>query len=697
MRHARRTYSQTYPQGFSTPRHALKIARVALDVPLDDAFDFRVAEGLEMPRGSLVIVPFGRAKKVGVVVGHAATARSPPMRLKAIESVVPDVPPLTEDELGLLEFCARYYLRPLGEVIGTSLPSRLRQVRRRALAAPPAAQQPTAPARFTGAHRRAGRSDPHSCVGAGRISSGAAARRHGQRQDRGVPAPHRRDTCARAPGALPRSGDRAHAAVRGTRPQPFRRRGFVAAHSHLNEGERAEGVARRAIGRGADRPRHAARGAHAISRSGAHRGRRGARPVVQAAGGVALLGARRRGAARATTRHSRRARLRHALARKLRATRATGRYAHARLTRRAYERSRRCPRCAPSTRAPIVLRKDSRMRSPSRCANAPAEGRAVTHLREPARLLAGALLPRVLVALDLPALQREPGRCTATNGTLRCHHCGHTRARPGSLPQLRQHRPGARGPRHAAHRGRVARSASRGAHRARRPRLDRARAARCAACSRTCAPARSTSSSARRCSPRDTTIRTLTLVGVHRRRQRALQRRFPRVRAPLLAARAGVGPRGPRAASRRGAHPDGLPGASALRGGRPRRTTSASRTSALEERRIAGFPPFSHLALLRAESKRGGEAQSFLQARRARGARASPRAGGVEVFDPVAAPLERKAGFERAQLLVRARTRAALQAFLLEWKQAARRAGRASRALVDRRGSAGGLGRPGPV
>ena len=42
----------------------------------------------------------------------------------------------------------------------------------------------------------------------------------------------------------------------------------------------------------------------------------------------------------------------------------------------------------------------------------------------------------------------------------------------------------------------------------------------------------------------------------------------------------------------------------------------------------------------------------------------------MEVFDPVPAPLERKAGFERAQLLVRAPTRAALQPFLAAWKSA---------------------------
>jgi len=102
---------------------------------------------------------------------------------------------------------------------------------------------------------------------------------------------------------------------------------------------------------------------------------------------------------------------------------------------------------------------------------------------------------------------------------------------------------------------------------------------------------------------------------------------------------------------------------------------------ALEERRLAGFPPHAHLALLRAEAKKAGEPQAFLReaARLARGLRAK-----VEVFDPVAAPLERKAGFERAQLLVRAGSRAALQPFLRAWRERiAARAGRAVRWSLD--------------
>jgi primosomal protein N' (replication factor Y) len=93
----------------------------------------------------------------------------------------------------------------------------------------------------------------------------------------------------------------------------------------------------------------------------------------------------------------------------------------------------------------------------------------------------------------------------------------------------------------------------------------------------------------------------------------------------------------------------------------------------LEERRRAGFPPFGHLAILRAESKKAGEALDFLR-EAGRLARRAAR-DEVEVYDAVPAPLERKAGFERAQLLVRAGNRQVMQPFLRSWREALVRLG----------------------
>src|SRR5439155_4490691 len=113
------TYAQGYPQ--------VKIVRVALDIPVEEAFDFRSGSA-EIPLGSLVVVPFGKVSKVGVVVARASRSDVPSERLRDIERVVDDVPPLGGAELALARFCARYYHRGLGEVLAAGVPPRLRQV-----------------------------------------------------------------------------------------------------------------------------------------------------------------------------------------------------------------------------------------------------------------------------------------------------------------------------------------------------------------------------------------------------------------------------------------------------------------------------------------------------------------------------------------------------------------------------------------
>ena len=86
---------------------------------------------------------------------------------------------------------------------------------------------------------------------------------------------------------------------------------------------------------------------------------------------------------------------------------------------------------------------------------------------------------------------------------------------------------------------------------------------------------------------------------------------------------------------------------------------------ALAERRVARLPPFASLALVRAEALQRDAPQSFL---RDAGACASARPHpGVSVLGPVPSPMERRAGRYRAQLLVDATSRGALQRFLPEW------------------------------
>lgn len=87
---------------------------------------------------------------------------------------------------------------------------------------------------------------------------------------------------------------------------------------------------------------------------------------------------------------------------------------------------------------------------------------------------------------------------------------------------------------------------------------------------------------------------------------------------------------------------------------------------ALAERRETEYPPFSHLALLRAESPNAGAALAFLRAARAL-VRRSPVHPGVQVMEPVPSPMERRAGRYRAQLLVQSAERGPLHTLLEHW------------------------------
>jgi primosomal protein N' (replication factor Y) (superfamily II helicase) len=85
----------------------------------------------------------------------------------------------------------------------------------------------------------------------------------------------------------------------------------------------------------------------------------------------------------------------------------------------------------------------------------------------------------------------------------------------------------------------------------------------------------------------------------------------------------------------------------------------------LSEREVAGFPPYMHQAMLRAEAEHLKEALDFLKA--ARELPPAKSAPGLQVYDPVPMTLVRRASLERAQLLVESHSRPALQAFLGEW------------------------------
>ena len=83
----------------------------------------------------------------------------------------------------------------------------------------------------------------------------------------------------------------------------------------------------------------------------------------------------------------------------------------------------------------------------------------------------------------------------------------------------------------------------------------------------------------------------------------------------------------------------------------------------LDERSIAGMPPFSYQALIRAEAREQQAAQDFLNAVRTAAAQL-PEAAQVQCYPAVPMVPQRVANRERAQMLVESSSRAALQRLL---------------------------------
>ena len=112
-----------------TQRSRMKVLRVALDVPVAKLFDYLIDDASPAATGDRVVVPFGARQRVGVVVEVAHTSTVAASRLKPVERVLEDAPRLTTGWLELMRFLSAYYQRPFGETVAAALPARLRSLK----------------------------------------------------------------------------------------------------------------------------------------------------------------------------------------------------------------------------------------------------------------------------------------------------------------------------------------------------------------------------------------------------------------------------------------------------------------------------------------------------------------------------------------------------------------------------------------
>ncbi len=109
-------------------------AQVAIPSPLKGALTYAVPDrmGEELEIGMRVLVPLGRRRMTGLVIGfsESATVRG----IREIIELLDERPIVDPPLLQLCHWAARYYLAPLGEVLGAVLPAGLRVESQRVVA-----------------------------------------------------------------------------------------------------------------------------------------------------------------------------------------------------------------------------------------------------------------------------------------------------------------------------------------------------------------------------------------------------------------------------------------------------------------------------------------------------------------------------------------------------------------------------------
>ena len=103
------------------------VLRVAINVPLSRLFDYLPPDdGLPAP-GCRVLVPFGRQKQIGLVMELADHSDIPRSKLRKAAATLDDGPLLAEVDRWLIRFTSDYYHHPVGEVVAAALPALLRR------------------------------------------------------------------------------------------------------------------------------------------------------------------------------------------------------------------------------------------------------------------------------------------------------------------------------------------------------------------------------------------------------------------------------------------------------------------------------------------------------------------------------------------------------------------------------------------
>lgn len=105
----------------------MPVIAVAVPVYLSRTFDYITPDESHVMPGMRVIVPFMNKQFTGVIMAVKESSDFPIEKLKPVTQVLDDKPILSVEMLGFFGWCADYYHFPIGEVIMQSLPTLLRK------------------------------------------------------------------------------------------------------------------------------------------------------------------------------------------------------------------------------------------------------------------------------------------------------------------------------------------------------------------------------------------------------------------------------------------------------------------------------------------------------------------------------------------------------------------------------------------
>lgn len=106
------------------------VLKVAVPCPIRQSLEYLLPEDYDSTRlepGIRLDVPFGRQHKIGVLLSIETKSTYPIEKLKHITAVIDKSPLLSPGLIKLIEWISRYYHHPIGEVVSACMPKSIRE------------------------------------------------------------------------------------------------------------------------------------------------------------------------------------------------------------------------------------------------------------------------------------------------------------------------------------------------------------------------------------------------------------------------------------------------------------------------------------------------------------------------------------------------------------------------------------------